>query len=77
MTYLLLYALFHLACGVLTYGILFAYVQRQYQSIAIDHVREDAAMSGLVALFGPVGLFIALINSGFAKHGLLYRPSRR
>ncbi len=78
MTYLLLYLAFHLVCAILGHGILFAYVQRQYPNIAEEDWREDMALSGTVHLLtGPLGLCATLVCTGFAKHGLLYRPSKR
>jgi len=60
-------------CGVLTYGITLAYFQRNYPEIAKEDYREDVGFSVLFGIVGPIGLFVSLWGSGFAKHGLMYR----
>lgn len=61
-------------CGVLAYGISFAYWQRKCPA---SEWREDSAFSFLYACFGPIGLSVAFVASGYAQYGLLYRPSKR
>lgn len=73
---LILYALFHIACGVLAYGFHFAHFQRAYPSLAEAEVWDDAGGAMIGGLMGPLGL-VAVLCCGFHDHGLLYRPSKR
>ena len=54
-----------IACGMLAYGMTFAHFQRGYPSIAAKNRRQDVAYATFLGLLGPVGLFIALLHSGF------------
>ena len=66
------FALFWLACGVIDYGLIFAYFQREYPSLA----EEDYCKHIFNALLGiPFGL-AALLSSctlGYYKHGFKWR----
>ena len=73
MNSLLLYAPFHLLCGVLTYGITYAYFQREYPRTGDASYREDAGFALTLGLLGPITLIPAFFNSGFAKHGFKFR----
>jgi hypothetical protein len=59
-------------CGVLAYGICFAYAQREWPALAEVWRREDIGASFYAALCGPLGLLAVLITTGFAKHGLKF-----
>lgn len=76
LTLVILYALFHLVCGVLAYGFHFAYFQRQYPTLAVREMWDDVFGATIAGICGPVGLY-STWDCGFAKHGLLYRPSKR
>lgn len=62
----------YLACSVLSYGMSMGYFQREFAEIAKETYHNDMAFSALFALFGPVNLVVALIMTGFGKHGLLF-----
>lgn len=74
MYYLACYLAFHLLCGVLSYGIFLGYFQREFPTIAEETLREDIGTGILLALpFGPIGLIIGFLMSGFCKHGLKFK----
>lgn len=73
--YILAYALFHIACAILSHGIFFAYLQREFPTIAKERARSDFAHSLIPAvLFGSFNLLVVLTCTRFAKHGLLFWP---
>jgi hypothetical protein len=59
--YILLYALFHIACGVLSYGLLFAHFQRAFPRLADRDHTKDKVSSALAAITGPVALIATLV----------------
>ncbi len=65
---------FWLLCSFLSYGILFAYVQREFRVIAKETYREDMSIAMVLSLIaGPMALIMSLAATGFAKHGLKFR----
>ena len=60
-------------CGVLAYAINFAFCQGNWPSIAEELYRQDMGLSVLAGLFGPIGLAITFLMSGFAEYGLKWR----
>lgn len=75
MLYLII-AVVWIACGALSYGIVFAYFQKEFKAIAKKQECFDRAVSLLAAAFGPLYLISVLIEFG-TKHGLLYRSIHR
>ncbi len=65
-----------IACGVLAYGLTFGHFQRRWPGIAKEMRSNHRALALLLAIVGPLGVFIALTN-GSAKHGLKFRSSER
>ena len=66
-----------LACGVLAFGITVAYFWCAHPILQSRlKFREDCGAGGIFALMGPVGLLVALLCSGFAYRGLMYRLPR-
>lgn len=63
-------------CGVLAYGVSFAYDQKEYENIAKEREGEDRKVALISLLFGPIALIELLIEHG-AKHGLMYRSIHR
>jgi len=57
MDWLTVYALVHVAFGVLTYGLYVAYFQREYPHFAAEHLSQDRRRALFVAAFGPCGFF--------------------
>lgn len=56
--------------GVPTWGMFFAYQQGEYRMTAKEGYREDLGFSIMLAIVGgPIGSFITLFATGFAKHG--------
>lgn len=68
----MIYIVGWIVCGVLTYGITFAYFQKKYPIIARESYREDMGIAVFYGLLGPIGLFVILVSSGFAKYGLKF-----
>lgn len=64
--------------AVLNYGILLAYFQRTWPTLAVDSYREDCGMSALTStlvFFSWPVVLVAVAMTGFCKHGLMYsRP---
>jgi len=59
-------------CGILAYGLSFAYWQGQYSILAQRHYRGDMLISILLGLTGIAGVVVAIVGSRFAKHGLKF-----
>ena len=63
----------YILCSFLSYGMLFAYIQRNFPSIAEQQYADDMGASilfGLVSgMLGPIGILISFLMTGFAKHG--------
>lgn len=63
----------YLICSFLCYGMLFAAAQGMFPQIAKVRYREDLGLSlamGLtIGMLGPIGVLLALLMTGFAKHG--------
>ena len=59
-------------CGVFNYGYTFAYCQREWPSIATECEMGDRAFAVFMAIIG-MACFIAIIITGTAKHGIMYR----
>lgn len=61
------------ACGVLTYGMMLAYLQRRWPRQAEREYREDCSRAAFLALLGPAGLFVTFFMTAFAQYGFMYR----
>jgi hypothetical protein len=57
------------ACGVLSYGWIFAYFQRRFATIADSNYYEDLLTSLFGLLFGPVGLVACLFSFSLMNNG--------
>ena len=60
----------YIVCGILAYGLTFAYFQRKWPEQAELRREGDAMLALQTALAGPIGLMVAA--KGF-KYGLLFR----
>lgn len=58
-----------LICGFITYGTTFAYFQSKYPLVAEEQYREDIGDSIFFSLFGPFGLIVSSLLSGFWEYG--------
>jgi len=68
---------FWILCGVLDYGIMLAYFQREFPVIAEFMFEEDRRDSISFFALGPISLADDLL-SGYGKHGLMFRnPHKR
>lgn len=74
---LLIFILCWIICGVFAYGITFAYFQSMFPSercdVSSDTYDDNMNIAFIMGFSGPFGLIIALINSGFARHGLKWK----
>jgi hypothetical protein len=59
-----------LVSGVFSWGIAFAYFQREYPLLAQEDYRRDLRMCALGSMLGgPASLMSSLTTSRFCKHG--------
>jgi len=74
MGYFILYLIFHLSCAVLSAGMVFAYVQKEWSSLAKEEYRQDLSKSwGISLIGGPISLAVAFFMTGFVEHGFKWR----
>lgn len=60
-------------CGIINYGLTFAYLQREFPRIAKKgRDDDDVSFSMLMSVTGFLGLFILLIL-GWYKHGFKFK----
>lgn len=76
MMFYLIIAVVWVVCGVLAYGVSFAYEQKEYEDFAKKMERHDRGTAMIDSLFGTIALYGLLIEHG-AKHGLMYRSRHR
>lgn len=70
-------ALFWIACSVLTYGMYLAHLQKAYPTIAEKNYRQDCGTAFFTAVWGPFGLWVIFLSTGFAQHGFQYSRRRK
>lgn len=70
MTYLQIVLVVWVISGIIGSAHHFAYFQRRYASIRVEHFNRDQLSSLVWAFTGPVGLLVTIIASGF-KYGFL------
>jgi hypothetical protein len=58
------------ACGMLAYGITYAFFQREFPRIADENRQIDRRIALLMAVCGPLGLIMVSFSGAF-KHGRL------
>ena len=78
MNWFVVYLIVCFISSVICYGWYFAYLQREYPSVAEENYPYDLAFSIffgiLYGLLGPLGILITyFINTKFAKHGWKFR----
>ena len=65
------------ACGAATAGITYAYFDSEFPTLrGTTKHRELLGLATYFALFGPIGLLVAFLSSGFARHGWRLWPAR-
>ena len=72
MVWLLLGMLVWVVCGVLSYGLNFAFFQRKFPTLADEEYARDLRFAVITSFLGPVALFANLCACGI-KHGLKWR----
>lgn len=63
----------YLVCAFICYGVFFANLQGEFPSASGFVYKEQMAfctlLGILVGFFGPVGILMAILMTGFAHHG--------
>jgi len=62
-------------CGLLQYGIVLAFYQKEFPSDAQSRAREDQIFAFFMSLFGPLSLIAALLK-GMYRHGMQLGPTK-
>lgn len=62
------------ACGVVAYGLTFAYFQKEFALISKEKVGADVLLAAATAILGPFGVVICFLVGEGCEHGLLFRP---
>ena len=65
-----------LLSGVLTYGGLFAYLQKHYPSLTAEDSRDNRSYPLFPALFGPIGLIVVALATRCFKDGVRFSNSQ-
>lgn len=64
----------YLVCVFICYGMFFANLQGEFPSASGFEYKEQMAFSAffgiLAGFFGPIGILMAILMTGFAHHGL-------
>lgn len=68
-----LIVLMWLICSLLSYGAVFAHLQRQFPMFAKKDYEEDRNFALVMSIFGPIGLLTALMVTRGFKHGFKFR----
>lgn len=68
----ILFAVFWVSCGVLSYGFNFAFYQRRFFRIAKDNYRKDQFHCFFASIFGQVSLVVLMIK-GQHEYGIKFR----
>ena len=67
------FAIFWIVCGVLSYGILLAFFQREFECIAKASYASDRTICAYLSLTGPIFLMLVAIECAPSKHGLKFK----
>ena len=70
--WMIIFAIVWIICGILSYGLWFAYFQNEYMFIAKENYDNDKKLAFVLSFFGIVSLVI-LLCMGADKHGLQYK----
>lgn len=75
MIWLILFIMFWGVCGVLSYGLGFAYWQRKWPNLAKEDYEHDRRWSAFLALLGPFTLIAYFVNAGYSggKYGFKWK----
>jgi len=68
MALFIIFIIFWVICGVIHYGVVFAYLQKEYPFIAENNLKADRRFALVTSLFGPIALIVDAISGSF-KHG--------
>lgn len=79
MTTLYIWIVVWIASSLVATGWFFAYIQGSFPGLAQEHWRDDmghSALNGMLCgLFGPIGILLCWLLTGFAQHGWRLRPT--
>jgi hypothetical protein len=71
MTWILLFV--WLACGIVNYGLMFAYFQRKFPSIADEQYWSDVTFATTAVVTGPICLLASLVVCEPFRYGFKWR----
>jgi len=69
---ILFITVFWILCGIISYGLNFAYYQREYSRLAQEDYNWDKRICIFLSLFGPINLVPITIFGNF-KYGLKFK----
>ena len=63
----------YLVCAFICYGLFFANLQGEFPSASGFEYKEQMASSAIIGIlagfFGPIGILMVILMTGFAQHG--------
>jgi len=62
-----------IACGLVNYGGMFAFFQREFPCIAEKNRNRDKSFCNMAFATGPWGLIPTILVSRFFKHGFKFK----
>lgn len=68
--FLIILAVTWISCSILSYGLVFAYFQREWPTLAKKDYTDDKLKCLMLSLFGPFSLIASLIMTRFGRHGI-------
>lgn len=71
----LVLAVVWLVCGVLAYGFMLAFLQREFPRLAKRDYKCDRRFAMIDFCLGPIGLLACFLSNG-SVHGLMFRSPR-
>lgn len=62
----------YLVCCVLSYGLIFAFFQKEFSIVAIKHYQKDKKFAFWSSILGPLSLSVCFLL-GHCKHGFKWK----
>lgn len=67
-----IFMFFWVGCSFFSYGMIFAYFQRKYPTIADSQYKEYQLFAIVFSIFGPIAFLVCLIG-GYGSYGLKFK----